>query len=228
MIPITRSVKVTYIDKVLEGLNGALCRMEGREEYLMLPVIRGNVQASVDVIRRAFLLLKESTAKEEEVEMGVEVVETSRENGISTGYLRSTRPKEEEGLESLESLLINCKYWSSGHCCHPIADIERCAGKLACVSYEPISPAQSPKTKKEVVDDVNHPPHYTSHPSGVECIQITEHMNFNLGNALKYIWRADLKGGEAKGIQDLEKAAFYIKRELSLRSKDAADKETPT
>jgi len=42
-------------------------------------------------------------------------------------------------------------------------------------------------------DLVNHPPHYKSHPSGVECIQITEHMNFNLGNAVKYIWRSDFK-----------------------------------
>ena len=42
-------------------------------------------------------------------------------------------------------------------------------------------------------DPVNKPSHYTSHPSGIDCIQITEHMGFNLGNAIKYIWRADLK-----------------------------------
>ena len=64
------------------------------------------------------------------------------------------------------------------------------------------------------VDMVNQPPHYTSHPSGVECIQITEHMGFNLGNATKYIWRADLKGD---AIQDLEKARFYIDREIQRR-----------
>ena len=61
------------------------------------------------------------------------------------------------------------------------------------------------------VDYVNHPPHYTSHPSGVECIQITEHMNFCLGNALKYIWRAGLK---KNAKEDLEKAVFYINQEL--------------
>jgi len=60
-------------------------------------------------------------------------------------------------------------------------------------------------------DLVNHPSHYTSHPSGVECITITEHMCFNLGNALKYLWRADLKG---KGEEDLRKAMWYIQREL--------------
>lgn len=63
-------------------------------------------------------------------------------------------------------------------------------------------------------DMVNHPPHYTSHPSGVECIQITEHMNFCLGNAVKYIWRADLKGS---GVEDLKKAAWYIEREIKRR-----------
>jgi hypothetical protein len=62
-----------------------------------------------------------------------------------------------------------------------------------------------------VSDNVNHPRHYTKHPSGVECIQITEHMGFNLGNAMKYIWRADLKGNQ---IEDLEKALWYINREI--------------
>lgn len=68
---------------------------------------------------------------------------------------------------------------------------------------------------RTVEDPVNHPHHYTQHPSGVECIQVTEHMNFNLGNAVKYIWRASLKNG----VQDLEKAAWYINREIErLRS----------
>ena len=61
-------------------------------------------------------------------------------------------------------------------------------------------------------DMVNHPPHYTSHPSGVECIQITEHMNFNLGNAVKYIWRAGLKTDDP--VRDLQKAEFYVRREI--------------
>jgi len=63
-------------------------------------------------------------------------------------------------------------------------------------------------------DVVNHPSHYTSHPSGVECIQITEHMGFNLGNALKYIWRADLKHD---AIEDMKKAVFYLNREIDKR-----------
>jgi len=63
-------------------------------------------------------------------------------------------------------------------------------------------------------DPVNSPKHYTSHPSGVECIQVTEHMNFCLGNAIKYIWRADLKGG----LEDLKKARWYIDREIKRRT----------
>lgn len=63
-------------------------------------------------------------------------------------------------------------------------------------------------------DPVERPKHYTSHPSGVECIQVTEHMGFNLGNAVKYIWRADLK---VDAIEDLRKARWYIDRELQKR-----------
>ena len=61
-------------------------------------------------------------------------------------------------------------------------------------------------------DNVNHPKHYTSHPSGVECIEITEHFNFNIGNAVKYCWRAGLKGEQ---VEDLRKARWYIDREIS-------------
>ena len=61
-------------------------------------------------------------------------------------------------------------------------------------------------------DPVNHPKHYTGHPSGVECIQVTEHMNFCLGNAVKYIWRAGLKSDNP--AEDLRKARWYIDREL--------------
>jgi hypothetical protein len=63
-------------------------------------------------------------------------------------------------------------------------------------------------------DPVNNPAHYTAHPSGVDCIQITEHMTFNLGNAIKYIWRADLKG---KPTEDLYKSIWYIQREINRR-----------
>jgi hypothetical protein len=65
-----------------------------------------------------------------------------------------------------------------------------------------------------MMDAINQPPHYTKHPSGIECIAITEHMNFNLGNAMKYLWRADLK---SDWESDLKKAVWYIERELARR-----------
>jgi len=68
-------------------------------------------------------------------------------------------------------------------------------------------------------DNVNNPKHYNSHPSGVECITIVKHMNFCLGNAIKYIWRSGLKKDESldsrnKQIEDLKKARWYLDCEL--------------
>lgn len=73
------------------------------------------------------------------------------------------------------------------------------------------------------LDGVNHPAHYASHPSGIECIAVTEHMNFCIGNAMKYLWRAEHKGNT---IQDLEKAAWYIRREIERLVAKGNDGET--
>lgn len=64
-------------------------------------------------------------------------------------------------------------------------------------------------------DNVNHPSHYTSHPSGTECIEIARHYCFSIGNAIKYLWRAGLKKEAGlkdveKEIEDLKKARWYI------------------
>ena len=80
-----------------------------------------------------------------------------------------------------------------------------------------------PSKEENVKEDlVNHPKHYTSDPSGVECIQITRHRNFNVGNAIKYLWRNGLKDGNSS-IQDLEKAIWYLKDEIK-RLKGEYDK----
>lgn len=63
---------------------------------------------------------------------------------------------------------------------------------------------------------VDHPEHYNANPSGVECITVVEHMSFNVGNAMKYLWRADLKGAP---VEDLEKALWYVQREILRRKK---------
>lgn len=62
-------------------------------------------------------------------------------------------------------------------------------------------------------DSVNHPTHYTAHPGGIECIDVVEHMSFNIGNAVKYLWRAGLKAGSSD-VEDLKKARWYIEREI--------------
>ena len=58
-------------------------------------------------------------------------------------------------------------------------------------------------------DAINHPEHYISHPSGIECIEVTRHMSFNAGNVIKYLWRNGLKDGEPS-LKDLKKAAWYL------------------
>lgn len=63
-------------------------------------------------------------------------------------------------------------------------------------------------------DEINHPKHYTSHPAGIECIDVVEHMSFNLGNAVKYLWRTGLKPTEP-AEKDLQKAIWYINREIA-------------
>jgi len=94
----------------------------------------------------------------------------------------------------------------------------RCAIHLTAGQYKVAADrvAEQYKAGEKPADLVNHPPHYTQHPSGVECIVVTEHMNFCLGNAMKYIWRAGEKGA---AVQDLKKARWYIDREIA-RLKD--------
>lgn len=64
--------------------------------------------------------------------------------------------------------------------------------------------------------NVDHPAHYNKHPSGIECIDVVEHMSFNLGNVIKYLWRADYKNG----TEDLKKALWYLEREIARREND--------
>jgi hypothetical protein len=68
-----------------------------------------------------------------------------------------------------------------------------------------------PQSKENVPmsDPINHPEHYTSHPSGIECIEVTRHMGFAAGNVIKYLWRNGLKDGEPS-LKDLKKAAWYL------------------
>lgn len=72
-------------------------------------------------------------------------------------------------------------------------------------------------------DAVNHPAHYIDRVPGVECITVAEHFGFCLGNVIKYVWRAGLKGGAEKEIEDLRKAKFYLERRI--RQLEAGEKK---
>ena len=61
-------------------------------------------------------------------------------------------------------------------------------------------------------DIINHPPHYTEHPSKIECIEITRHLSFNRGNAIKYLWRC---GKKDIVNQELKKAIWYLNDEIN-------------
>lgn len=111
------------------------------------------------------------------------------------------------GFTGPEPILTNEK-WDA--CKASVADARRFA---TCDLNN--GPANGPAA----TDAVNHPAHYTSDPSGVECITITRHRNFNIGNAIKYLWRAGLKesgslSGQEKQVEDLKKAVFYITDEI--------------
>lgn len=79
------------------------------------------------------------------------------------------------------------------------------------------SAAPTTPIKEKTYNYVDHPKHYNDHPSGIECIEVVRHMNFNVGSAMKYLWRAGLKPGEATK-QDIEKAIWYLQDELKRLS----------
>ena len=64
-------------------------------------------------------------------------------------------------------------------------------------------------------NNVDHPKHYNQHPSGVECIEITQHYDFCIGNAIKYLWRAGIKNQHTT-VEDLKKAIWYINKKIEM------------
>lgn len=76
----------------------------------------------------------------------------------------------------------------------------------------------------KVNEQVNHPKHYNSHPSGIECIDIVRHHNFNVGNVIKYLWRQGLKEGNSD-LQELKKASWYLNDEINRISKTIETKK---
>lgn len=76
-----------------------------------------------------------------------------------------------------------------------------------------IKQAAAIAARAETPVDPTNPAHYRSHPSGVECITVTEHLGFCLGNAIKYIWRSGERA--ERTVEDLKKSRWYIDREIA-------------
>lgn len=85
---------------------------------------------------------------------------------------------------------------------------------LATKTFKSPAAAHGEAIGNALSDAVNHPSHYNQNPSGVECIDVIEHLPFNVGSSIKYLWRAGLKDS-APTVQDLEKALWYINREVA-------------
>jgi hypothetical protein len=67
------------------------------------------------------------------------------------------------------------------------------------------------------INEINHPIHYNKHPADIECIDVVEHMSFNIGNAIKYLWRAEHKENFET---DMQKAIWYINREMQRKKQN--------
>jgi len=93
----------------------------------------------------------------------------------------------------------------------------------AAEHWNAIQAASDEDHSGEATDMVNHPPHYNGHPSGIECIEVTEQLPFNLGNAFKYVFRHRAKNGR----EDLLKAEWYLRRELDRPDRDGLILEAP-
>lgn len=97
------------------------------------------------------------------------------------------------------------------------AYLYKCVCHAMHVKYEAV--------RAKLMDEVNHPTHYTSHPSGVQFVEIAETMTFNLGSALKYIWRCGLKSDDV--VKDLKKAVWYLNREIGRLQKLNGEEDKP-
>lgn len=142
------------------------------------------------------------------------------------------RVKEGQTAEAIQNYMFSCgAYWygDKAEHQHPDAKFFFATGRYLTYEFDSedyfneheaeefffaTAVQEVEEIPQQTNDAVNNPTHYTSHPSGIECIDVTRHMSFNLGNATKYIWRCDLK---KDAIEDLRKAIFYLNDEINLR-----------
>lgn len=132
--------------------------------------------------------------------------------------------KREDRPETFQSgLCSNCYQWYPWESPSYSSRDARRSRELKRAATDP--KPDSADGSVETAEMVNHPKHYNSHPSGIECIVIVEHMTFNAGSAVKYLWRAGLKDVALRGpntVEDLKKAAWYVAREIERLEKEGA------
>ena len=143
---------------------------------------------------------------------------------LNNGFTRIYALEDETVKEGIEIVQGHCAWYE----CSDVKEIRSKKVKNedisvfnGCALYGGgLDKPKEMEQKTEIkVDNVNHPAHYNSHPSGIECIEIARHHNFNIGNAIKYLWRAGLKSEKGmedadKQVEDLRKAIFYINDEI--------------
>ena len=129
-------------------------------------------------------------------------------------------------LEVIEDSYCKCCFFNDSWICELMEIPKYCGTDTRfdnkSISYKLVELCKTKDMEKKTeikADNVNHPAHYNSHPSGIECIEIARHHNFNIGNAIKYLWRAGLKSEKGmedadKQVEDLRKAIFYINDEI--------------
>jgi hypothetical protein len=131
----------------------------------------------------------------------------------------STKKKDVENARTRE--IKNIVFESTKPLVEEIASVKRAIGWLTT----PTTPIATPRKMAEVVanrtDAVNHPNHYTM--GGVEVIDAIEawQLGFSLANVIKYVARSEHKGSR---ITDLEKARWYLDREISRLKKEKGEK----
>lgn len=127
------------------------------------------------------------------------------------GYLNNIETNIAVAIDDSECLLFN-------------KDTASKFEKIYRRTYDDVNETSSCDNVNNKPNNVEHPSHYTSHPSGVECITVTRHFCFDIGNAIKYLWRAGLKKEQGmseleKEIEDCNKAIWYIKDHVKMLNK---------
>lgn len=131
---------------------------------------------------------------------------------MSPMELQAARDASQSKFKKCEVRLCrNWGLWDGEYCSDCIEQFAK-ASKASREAFEETNAEDYmiPNTP-EPTEAVNHPKHYNGHPSGIECIEIVRHFNFNVGNAIKYLWRCEGKG---KHEEDLRKALWYVQDEL--------------